>query len=236
MLSTAVVLSHMLNPYYFWIVIVLCLGCTSKKEEKTKQELRLRPITVDIEEGKKLYSSCIACHGTLGEGNVSFNSPALANTDSWYLYRQLMNFKKRIRGGSQEDSLAFRMAAMSGTLKDSVEISHVVAFIATLPPVSIPALIKGDIQKGKRIYENICGSCHGQAAAGNEKLYAPNLSGLDDWYIKRQVEAFKNGFRGSHPLDTYGAQMVPMMALLTSEETINDVIAYIRSTAEPGPK
>lgn len=226
----------MRTRHYFWIIIGICLGCTANKEERTKQALPPQPITVDIEKGKELYRSCIACHGTLGEGNVLFNSPALANTDSWYLYRQLMNFKKGIRGGSQEDSLAFRMAAMSGTLKDSVEVIHVVAFMATLPPVAIPALIKGDIKKGKRIYENICGSCHGQAAAGNEKLYAPNLSGLDDWYIKRQVEGFKNGLRGSHPQDTYGAQMVPMMALLTSEEAINDVIAYIRSTAEPATK
>jgi len=219
-----------------WIIIVFCLGCTAKREESTIHVLPPRPITVDIEEGKKLYSSCIACHGTRGEGNIELSAPALANTDSWYLYRQLMNFKGGIRGNSPNDSLGFQMAAMSGTLKDSIEITHVVAYLESQPSASLPALISGDIQKGKRIYENVCGSCHGQAARGNEKLNAPNLNGLDDWYIKRQVLAFKNGVRGSHPKDTLGAQMVPMMALLTSDEAIDDVIAYIRSTVEPETK
>ena len=98
-----------------------------------------------------------------------------------------------------------------------------------MPSVSLPALIAGDIKKGKRTYETICGSCHGQAARGNEKLNAPNLNGLDDWYIKRQVYSFKNGIRGTHPEDVLGAQMIPMMALLTNDQAVDDVIAYIRS-------
>jgi cytochrome c553 len=233
--SICILAAIMPNRRCYWFAIVLCMGCNAKRQENIRQ-FPPQPITVDIEEGKRLYSSCIACHGTRGEGNIDMNAPVLANTDSWYLYRQLLNFKRGIRGNSPNDSLGFQMAAMSGTLKDSIEISHVVVYLESLPAVSLPALISGDIQNGKRIYENICGSCHGQSARGNEKLNAPNLNGLDDWYIKRQVLAFKTGMRGSHPKDTFGAQMVPMMALLTRDEAIDDVIAYIRSTVEPETK
>ena len=39
------------------------------------------------EEGRPLYAACKTCHGDYGQGNFKLNAPALANTDSWYLYR-----------------------------------------------------------------------------------------------------------------------------------------------------
>jgi cytochrome c553 len=119
---------------------------------------------------------------------------------------------------------------MAKTLKDSIAISHVVSYIKTMPPVGLPSLIKGDVRKGERTYQSVCGSCHGPGAKGNEKMNAPRLNGLDDWYLKHQIIKFRNSMRGSHPADKLGAQMVPMVALLPNEEAIDDVIAYIRST------
>lgn len=215
-----------------FLFLLLSFGCTTNKTSEATSGHASPTIGGNIEEGKKLYKSCIACHGTSGEGDEDLKSPSLANSDTWYLYRQLMNFKNGIRGSSPNDTSGYQMAAMSNTLKDSIDVSHVVAYINTLPAVSLPAVLKGDIQKGKRIYENLCGSCHGQAASGNEKMNAPNLNGLEDWYIKRQVYNFKNGLRGTHPKDILGGQMVPMMALLTNNQAVDDVIAYIRSTAQ----
>ncbi|HPH47019.1 MAG TPA: hypothetical protein PKU83_08430, partial [Chryseolinea sp.] len=59
------------------------------------------------------------------------------------------------------------------------------------------------------------------------------LNGVDDWYLESQINKFKNSIRGAHPADKFGAQMIPMVTLLTSDQAVKDVIAYIRSTTKP---
>jgi cytochrome c553 len=122
------------------------------------------------------------------------------------------------------------MAAMAKTLKDSVVISHLAAYIETLPEAVSPITITGDIKKGERTYQSICGSCHGPQGKGNKAMNAPRLNGLEDSYLKSQVTKFRASIRGAHPLDKYGAQMVPMATLLKDDQSINDVIAYMCST------
>ena len=107
------------------------------------------------------------------------------------------------------------------------------AYIKTLPGVAIEYTVLGDSKKGERTYQSICGSCHGPEGKGNAAMHAPRLNGLNDWYIKRQLEAFKDGTRGAHPQDVYGAQMMAMAALVKDDQSINDVIAYLRSVTQP---
>ena len=44
-----------------------------------------------------------------------------------------------------------------------------------------------------------------------------------------QLYKFKNGLRGTHPDDTYGAQMAAMASTLADTTAMHDVIAYIRT-------
>jgi cytochrome c oxidase subunit II len=220
--------------YHYLILALVFLGC-SKPDKKSIQE---HAVVVQIpagnpEVGKALYATCTTCHGGAAQGNRQLRAPALANSDDWYLYRQLLNFHKGIRGYLTADTLGYQMAAMAKTLKDSIAISDVVSYIKTMPPVELPSLIKGDIRKGERTYQSVCGSCHGPGARGNEKMNAPRLNGLDDWYLKHQIVKFRNSIRGTHPADKFGPQMIPMVALLPNEEAIDDVIAYIRFTTQP---
>jgi len=214
------------------MIVVLVSACTSKQEKKESvaKIATIQPPAGNAVKGKILFATCATCHGTSGEGNKQLNGPALANTDDWYLYRQLMNFRKDIRGASQEDTLGFQMAAMAKVMKDSLEIGDVLAYINTLPDVTLPTIIKGDIKKGERAYQSVCGSCHGPGARGNEKMNAPRLNGIDDWYLKSQISKFKRSIRGAHPADKFGAQMIPMVTLLANDQAVDDVIAYIRST------
>ncbi len=221
--------------FVYFVLALVVLGCSSKENTKTiapNQVVAELPIG-NSEEGKILYTTCKTCHGDSAEGNQKLRAPALANTDGWYLYRQLMNFHKGIRGYLETDTLGYQMAAMARTLKDSIAISHVVAYIKTMPVAELPVIIQGDIQKGERTYQSICGSCHGARAKGNEKMNAPRLNGVDDWYLESQINKFKNSIRGAHPADKFGAQMIPMVTLLTSDQAVKDVIAYIRSTTKP---
>ena len=63
----------------------------------------------------------------------------------------------------------------------------------------------------------------------NESLGAPSFLHQHDSYLATQLYKFKNGLRGTHPDDVYGAQMAAMASTLADSAAVNDVIAYIRT-------
>ena len=224
-----------MNPYFI-AVLLLLMACSPKKEQSDISQASLDEVRLQAgnpEEGKLLYSTCASCHGDSGQGIEQMHAPALVNVDRLYLYRQLMNFSKGIRGYAEQDTLGRQMALMAKTLKDSMEVNHVVAYIKTLPEFVVTNTISGDIRKGERTYQSICGSCHGPGGKGNEMMHAPRLNGLNDWYLKRQITNFKTSLRGSHPDDKLGAQMIPMASSLLDDQAMNDVIAYLQSANQP---
>jgi len=83
----------------------------------------------------------------------------------------------------------------------------------------------GEAARGQATY-GVCAACHGTQGEGNMALNAPKLAGQDGWYIRRQIAAFNNGYRGGTG-DTFGAQMAPMARVLATAQQIEDVIAYI---------
>ena len=92
--------------------------------------------------------------------------------------------------------------------------------------LSSAAMAAGDAAKGKALYA-VCASCHGANGEGVKAMNGPRLEGQDDWYMKRQLQNFKNGIRGSNPKDVYGMQMKPMAMTLKDDKAIDDVVAYI---------
>ena len=60
-------------------------------------------------------------------------------------------------------------------------------------------------------------------------MNAPRLKGMNDWYLVTQLKNFRDGIRGMHPQDLYGLQMGLMAAMLTNDQAINDVVAYINT-------
>jgi cytochrome c553 len=55
------------------------------------------------------------------------------------------------------------------------------------------------------------------------------LAGADDWYLVAQLQAFREGIRGSGPNDKTGRQMRAMAGVLPDDKAIADVVAYIRT-------
>ncbi len=90
------------------------------------------------------------------------------------------------------------------------------------------ARVAGDAAAGKALFA-VCAACHGVQAEGNPALNAPKLSGQGDWYLKRQLQNFKNGARGTHEKDVFGKMMAPMAATLGDDAAIANVVAYIRT-------
>jgi len=75
----------------------------------------------------------------------------------------------------------------------------------------------------------VCASCHGQEGEGNPALNAPKLNGLQAWYVERQLKYYQTGIRGAEEGDTFGRQMAPMAAMLSSDEAVRNMAAYISS-------
>ena len=80
-----------------------------------------------------------------------------------------------------------------------------------------------------------CTVCHGIQMGGNSVIHAPRLSGMDSWYIERQLQSFKSGWRGMHDDDTYGQEMRPMAAIL-SDKDIAAVSKYVSEVSSAAPQ
>ncbi len=188
----------------------------------------LEGLAQDATHGAAEYKLCASCHGFKGEGNQLVNAPALAGQESWYLERQLKNFRSGIRGAADGDNHGQAMAQMTLGLDSDEKIADVVAYIGTLPAASPTVTINGDSSKGQAQYAP-CIACHGTDGEGNPALNAPSLVRIDDWYQLRQLQAFKDGRRGAHAEDTYGQQMRPMAGVLADDDAMRDVVSYITS-------
>jgi len=190
-----------------------------------------RPVRAqDTAAGEAALQICKTCHGQQGEGQLTLNAPNLTGQFDWYLVRQLQNFKAGIRGADAKDVYGSQMRPMALTLADDAAVKNVVAYIQTLPVVKSKPTLDGNADQGKVFYV-VCATCHGQKAEGNLALNAPRLNMQQDWYLLRQLKNFKDGIRGKHPQDTYGAQMQAMSNTLPDEAAMKNVIAYINSLA-----
>ena len=88
--------------------------------------------------------------------------------------------------------------------------------------------LAGDPNIGAAQYA-VCATCHGQRGEGIAALNAPKIAGQSDWYLKRQIMNYKQGLRGTHAGDTYGAQMIGMVATLPDERAVDNVVAHIQT-------
>jgi cytochrome c oxidase subunit 2 len=79
-----------------------------------------------------------------------------------------------------------------------------------------------------------CTVCHGVQLMGNSVIRAPRLSEMEDWYVERQLQAFKKGWRGTHDADLAGIEMQPMAAALSNEQ-IAEAAAFVVKTRSDLP-
>lgn len=188
------------------------------------------PDEADIAAGQQSYAACASCHGQEGQGNLLMNAPKLAGLQPWYIDRQLRYYQHGIRGANPDDAFGQQMAAMANMVSSAEARRNVSAYIDTLPttPADI-TLTEGDAERGMRIYQANCASCHGADASGSWATDAPALARMDDWYIARQLENYREGIRGHHRDDDYGYQMTSMVKAMRTQQQQNDVISYINT-------
>ncbi|MEX2124773.1 MAG: c-type cytochrome [Woeseia sp.] len=81
----------------------------------------------------------------------------------------------------------------------------------------------------------VCAACHGQQGEGMQVLNAPKIAGQEPWYLKRQLQNYKEGLRGAHEDDVFGRQMAPMARTLATDAAIANIIAHIGTFPDEPP-
>jgi cytochrome c oxidase subunit 2 len=69
-------------------------------------------------------------------------------------------------------------------------------------------------------------TCHGSYGQGSEVVGGPKLTGMESWYLKRQLRGFRSGFRGIEK-DYIPAFEMRATAATLSDEEIDQVVADI---------
>ena len=175
-----------------------------------------------------LYESCVGCHGSAGQGNVTLGAPRIAGMPAWYVGSQLKRFQDGLRGKHPDDVEGLRMRAMSRQMLTEAETAAVAAYVAALPSVANAGLLAGaDKSAGEKLYPT-CAACHGLKGEGNEQVKAPPLAGIDDWYAELQLRKFRSGVRGKAPNDPVGPVM-QAMSMTIPADAVDDLAAYVHS-------
>jgi cytochrome c553 len=82
--------------------------------------------------------------------------------------------------------------------------------------------------RGQEVFET-CVPCHNADGSGNPAIGAPNIAGMKEWYVEREVEKFRAGVRGMQFSDVEGMRMRPMAISLTSEDDVKAVAHYVET-------
>ncbi|MCX6129439.1 MAG: c-type cytochrome [Proteobacteria bacterium] len=88
--------------------------------------------------------------------------------------------------------------------------------------------------RGEQVYK-LCAFCHGDRGEGRQDLAAPAIAGLPEWYLKRQLNKFYEGARGTHPRDVAGMRMNPMARTLNRDMDLEPVALYVAALPRLAP-
>lgn len=109
----------------------------------------------------------------------------------------------------------------------SALLSAMLALAPAAAAAPAPPPVDRDIVVAPEAYRE-CAVCHGVELMGNRAVDAPKLAGLPAWYLTRQMDAFRKGWRGNHAGDVTGAEMRPQATVLTAQE-VDGAVRYAAS-------
>lgn len=94
-----------------------------------------------------------------------------------------------------------------------------------------------DNERGRELFD-LCAQCHGAEGGGNRAYLAPSIAGLGEWYVKAQLDKFRNGQRGLHFDDISGMRMRPMAMTLASDADVAAVAKFVAALPanKPAPE
>lgn len=162
--------------------------------------------------------NCITCHGSGATGGPGY--PNL-NDDDWLWGGTTGQIYETIRFGVRSDHPETRTSEMPAfaDMLEPGQIREIAAYVVSLTKTPSDAAL---VAPGKQLFADNCASCHGENAAGNKELGAPNLAdaiwlkGDTEEAIERQIATPRHG-------------VMPAWADRLSDTTIKELAVYVHS-------
>lgn len=145
----------------------------------------------DIEAGKKIVdANCAACHGANGV-SVAPAQPNLGGQNVKYLYKQLVNFKMKVRRNGVME------AQLVGLTQQ--DLADVAGYYASQAPWTPGYGNKATYAAAQKLYLGgdksrgiiPCAGCHDPKGSGNAWAAFPRIGGQHATYLANQLRAFR---------------------------------------------
>lgn len=158
-------------------------------------------------------------------GIREMNAPSIAGLPRWYVTDQLREFRRELRGGHDDDAAGQLMQIKAKGLGER-DLAFVGRYIESMVPNATRVTLDAKITpRAKAHYLSDCASCHGDRGQGMKRERAPPLTYQPDWYLRKQLENFRNGKRqhgrepiSDEPSEALTAEMVAWLASLAVSE------------------
>ncbi|WP_260843297.1 c-type cytochrome [Sedimenticola selenatireducens] len=224
-------MSHPKKLLLSMVLITLCLSTT----------LQAKEYDYDPDNGKEINELCSGCHGEFGQGGKDGEYPRLAAQPIEFTMNQLRLFRDRKRKNFAMVEYIDDRQMPENDIYDISRYLYEIKLKTQLPPIDENApdfdayarLLEskmtmqipkapGDIERGKKLYNKECDSCHGKEGLGDHKKAVPMLSGQYTNYLWKQVEQLRT-------LERIHDEDSPKEELLNefSDEDLTDIFAYL---------
>jgi cytochrome c553 len=200
----------------FFGTTILWFSCVPETSQKD-----VMPMITDSERGQALVAECMLCHSN----REAQRGPVLNGMETWYLLDQLEKFRSGVRGKVASNRSEYLMGVGARKIKDDYGLAYVANWFSEQDPVPAIRTVRGNLEDGKKFYEQRCLSCHGEKGEGNRLVNAPSLTRLEGWYFIEQMKKFRSGARGYHPQDL-GGQAMAAASKEISDRNLHNVVAY----------
>ena len=165
--------------------------------------------------------NCAPCHGAGGAGAKGY--PNL-NDDEWLWGGKLGDIDATVRYGVRSSDAKTRLGGMPAFGRDGMmkrqDIETVADHVRSIAGLAVDA--KADLAAGKKIYADMCASCHGAAGKGNRELGAPDLTDAI-WLYGSDKAAIVDGLWNGR------GGMMPAWAARLDDSTIKALTVYVHS-------
>lgn len=148
-------------------------------------------LTPDVDNGRKIYAGCAACHEPEGWGLTTGIVPQIAGQHRTVVIRQLADF----RAGNRDSVLMVPYATVEA-IGGVQAVADVAEYISTLE-ISVENG-KGagtDLALGEQLYTEHCAGCHGNNGEGSNDTITPRIQAQHYNYLERQFNWIRDGKR-----------------------------------------
>ncbi|HKJ76303.1 MAG TPA: c-type cytochrome [Gammaproteobacteria bacterium] len=228
-------------------LLLLALATTGVAHAEKNQGVEFDFENADKWNGEEINYVCAGCHGEFGEGTRDGEYPRLAGLPASYIAEQLILFRERERRNIPmyeyvddrqmpdtdiRDIAAFlsniELPKKLPELKEGEKFDPLARLKMSQRIVNIPRTEEGDPDKGRKMYNFDCRSCHGDEGAGRPDKGIPQLAGQYTEYLKRSTEMFIEGGRIHDEDDPDWS----LLGAFTPEER-QDIWAYLSIVDDP---